>query len=289
MNTQKESGSLRFLYNTAAGRAFLRLLTCRAISKICGSFLDSSLSSGMIKRFVKKNEIDLSEYEAAEYKCFNEFFTRKIKDECRPFDPDRSAFVAPCDGYLSAYRINDGLVFPIKQSEYTVPSLLGGDSLAERYSDGICLVFRLCVDHYHRYYYIDDGVKGDNVFIAGRLHTVRPIALERYPVFVQNCREYTAMDTDRFGTVTQIEIGAMLVGKIKNNDGAGGFARGTEKGRFLYGGSTIVLLLERDRVSIDESLFSATEEGRETPVKLGQKIGYSAIKAKNNSKEGIAI
>ena len=287
MNNSKESGSLRFLYNTLPGRVILRLLTCRAISKVCGAYLDSAPSRKMIGRFVKKNSIDLSEYENTEYKSFNEFFTRKIKDDFRPFDSDLSAFVAPCDGYLSAYRINDGLVLSIKQSSYTVSSLLGGAPLEERYRNGICLVFRLCVDHYHRYHYIDNGRKSENVFIPGRLHTVRPIALERYPVFVQNCREYTEMETEHFGVVTQIEVGALLVGKIKNNHGAGEFSRGEEKGCFLYGGSTVALLLEADKVSIDEKYFEETNEYRESPIKLGQRIGYSKIKS--NTKAGATL
>ena len=47
----------------------------------------------------------------------------------------------------------------------------------------------------------------------------------------------------------------MLVGKIQNQHGAGQFVRGQEKGMLLYGGSTAVLLLERGRVSISESIF----------------------------------
>lgn len=275
MNTKKESGSLRFLYHSAPGRLILRLLTCRGISKICGAYLDSPLSRGMIGRFAKKNSIDLSQYEEIEYKNFNQFFARKIKPEMRKLDPDPHVLTSPCDGLLSAYRIEDGLVLPIKQSEYSISSLLGGDPIAERYRDGICLVFRLCVDHYHRYNYIDNGVKGENVFIPGRLHTVRPIALERHPVFVQNCREYTVMESENFGALTQIEVGAMLVGKIKNNHGAGKFALGEEKGCFLYGGSTIVLLLERDAVSLDERFFEETANETETPIKLGERLGYS--------------
>ena len=275
MNKKKESASLRFLYHTLPGRFVLRLLTCRGISKLCGAYLDSPLSRGMIGRFAKKNSIDLSQYEEIEYRNFNQFFARKIKPGLRELDPDRQAFTSPCDGLLSAYRISNGLVLPIKQSEYSISSLLGGDAIAERYRDGICLVFRLCVDHYHRYGYIDDGVKGENIFIPGRLHTVRPIALEAHPVFVENCREYTVMETEHFGTLTQIEVGALLVGKIKNNHSAGAFARGDEKGCFLYGGSTIVVLAERDAVTLDERFFEETANERETPIKLGERLGYS--------------
>lgn len=83
------------------------------------------------------------------------------------------------------------------------------------------------------------------------------------------------METAHFGTVTQIEVGAMLVGKIQNHHGTGIFVRGQEKGMFLYGGSTIVLLLEKERASLSESIFSNTEQGLETPVQMGQILGFT--------------
>ena len=138
----------------------------------------------------------------------------------------------------------------------------------------ICLVFRLCVQHYHRYAYVDDGRIIRRRFLPGELHTVRPIALAALPVFTRNCREYMVMDTAHFGRLCQIEVGAMLVGRIENYKGAGmSFRRGEEKGRFLYGGSTVVLLLEKDRVQLDELLFDNTAKGLETPVQMGETLG----------------
>jgi phosphatidylserine decarboxylase len=164
-------------------------------------------------------------------------------------------------------------VLPVKQSKYTVSSLLRDDNLARRFEDGLCLVFRLCVDNYHRYCYFDGGKKDDNVFIPGFLHTVRPTALEALPVFVENCREYTLMHTENFGDAVQIEVGAMLVGKIDNYHGVHEFKRGEEKGRFLYGGSTVILLLEKGRASVDGAF--KLDSGEEIPVVMGQRIGRS--------------
>ena len=277
MSDVRESGALRFLYHTALGRVMLKLLSGRTVSRLSALYMDSPLSRPLIPSFVRKNGIDLSEYEAADYRCFNDFFTRQVRAECRPISTEPGALIAPCDGLLSAYHIREGLVLPVKQSRYSMDSLLDGDPVAAQYAGGVCLVFRLCVNHYHRYCYVDDGVKGENIFIPGRLHTVRPIALEATPVFTENCREYTVMETAHFGTVTQVEVGAMLVGKIQNLHGAGRISRGAEKGRFLYGGSTIILLLEPDRVRLPEKLFRATEQGVETPVRMGQVLGRSAV------------
>lgn len=272
-----DGGALRVLYETVPGRVLLRLLSARWVSRVCGVFLDSRLSVPMIKGFAERSGIRLEDYLDRSFSSFNEFFTRRIRPELRPIAAEPDILPSPCDGRLSAYRIHDGLVIPVKQSRYSIADLLRDSTLAERYRGGICLVFRLCVDNYHRYHYIDAGRQSGNVFIPGRLHTVRPIALRNVPVFTENCREYTVMETENFGTVTEVEVGAMLVGRIKNRLGSGSFSRGEEKGMFLYGGSTVILLLEDGRAEIDRHFFDATEAGTETPVQLGQPLGRTVI------------
>ncbi len=272
---QEDNELLNFLYRTILGRMILKMLTCPALSKAAGWYLDSHLSVSLIPGFAKKNNIDLSLYEDERYHCFNDFFIRKIRSELRPVCMDENVLISPCDGLMSAYRITDSTVVPIKQSEYKIVDLVGDQRVADLYKDGICLVFRLCVNHYHRYCYIDTGKKSKNVFIQGQLHTVRPVALNTLPVFTRNSREYTLIKTKKFGTVLQMEVGAMLVGKICNHVGEGMAIRGQEKGYFKYGGSTVVVLLKKGKADLAEEYFDATDEGYEIPVEYGQKLGES--------------
>ena len=265
--------SLTFLYKTVPGRFFLKLLTTRALSKACGAFLDSRLSAFLIKSFVQKNNIDLDDYQTDGIKTFNEFFRRKIKEGRRPFDMESTHLCTPCDGLLSVWNIDDDTVIPVKQSHYSISSLLKNDELAAEFKGGLCLVFRLCVDNYHRYSYADGGKKGPNIFIPGVLHTVRPIALETVPVFTENCREYTVIESPVFGKLVQMEVGAMLVGRIVNLEGEAVAVRGKEKGFFEYGGSTIILLVKKDTVKIKEEILKNSFSGIETPVKMGEQIG----------------
>ena len=272
-NKKKESFGLRFMYGTAVGRIVLKPFSSRALSKVMGKFMDSRLSKPMIKRFVKKNNINLEDFYSDSFKCFNDCFTRQIKEGKRPIEMSDDAFISPCDALLSAYNVDNDLRLNIKDSIYSVPDLFENEEVGKKYNGGICLVFRLCVNHYHRYIYLDDCTKEANHFIKGKLHTVRPIALEAMPVFKRNCREYTLMHTKNFGDVTQMEVGAMLVGKIKNHHDGGEHKRGEEKGMFLYGGSTVVVFLEKDRVDLDKAYFEATERGEEIDVVMGQKLG----------------
>ncbi|MBQ9196773.1 MAG: phosphatidylserine decarboxylase [Clostridia bacterium] len=276
-----DGGLLAFLYGTAPGRLLLRPLISRPVSRLAGWFMDSPLSRPLIAPFIRKNGIDMADYEAEEYQSFNAFFTRRIKPAARPMAADPETLMAPCDGRLSVYKIGPDSLFAIKGSAYDVRSLLGNDERAEDFTGGTCLVFRLSVDDYHRYHYLDDGEKDENRFIPGALHTVRPIALAHTAVFVQNCREYTVMKTAHFGAVAQIEVGAMLVGKISNNQQAGAFVRGQEKGKFLYGGSTVVVLLQKDAAQIDQRFWRATDREEETRVKLGEGIGFSRTGGKH--------
>ncbi|MCI7369260.1 MAG: phosphatidylserine decarboxylase, partial [Firmicutes bacterium] len=115
-----------------------------------------------------------------------------------------------------------------------------------------------------------------NYHIKGRYHPVQPIVVHKHPVFKQNTREYCMLETENFGTVTQIEVGACMVGKIKNHHEAGVIHRGCEKGMFLFGGSTIVLLFKNGVLDIPDDLFAATAQGKEAVVRYGEAIARKA-------------
>jgi phosphatidylserine decarboxylase len=100
-----------------------------------------------------------------------------------------------------------------------------------------------------------------------------------YNIYKRNCREYTVMETQNFGRAVQVEVGAMMVGKIKNFHGAHSFKRGEEKGMFEFGGSTIVLLFAKDTVKLDDDIVRNSASDVETIVKYGEKIGISVKNA----------
>lgn len=260
---KQETASIRFLYGTAPGRFCLKVLVQPWISKTAGVFLSSGLSKPMISGFIKKNHIDLTAYPQRKYRSFNDFFTRERKNEI-----DTAPLISPCDAYLSAYPIGEDSVYTIKHACYDLAQLLGDKELATRYAGGTCLIFRLTPSHYHRYCFACNGKISGAKRIDGKLHCVRPIAYTSIPVFTQNSREYVLIQSEQFGNVVQMEVGALLVGKIKNHPVADTVQQGKEKGYFEFGGSTIILLLEKDRVSIDPKLLTIEEKD----VRYGQKL-----------------
>ena len=267
---------LNFLYGTTLGRLLLKPLTARWVSRLAGAFLSTPLSKGFIKSFIQKNGIDMSQFEEVTYRSYNEFFSRKIKPEARPTDMDPKHLISPCDCKLTALSIGEDTVFTLKHTPYTVSSLLKNEELANRFRGGTALIFRLCVDDYHRYCYTADGEKTEQVRIPGAFHTVNPIANDFFPIYKENTREYCLLDTDAFGQILVMEVGALLVGKIVNHQsGIARVTRGTEKGYFQFGGSTIVMLLPPNAAEIDPDILEASQKGLETVVRYGEKIGLS--------------
>ena len=272
----KQNELLRKLYGSVHGRMLLKVLTSPVISKIGGAYMSSPFSRPLIKRFIKSSNIDTSQYIMHRFHSYNDFFTRKVRPEMRPIDTEPSHLISPCDSKLTVYKINRKSVFRIKDSYYRVSDMLANSFISRRYEGGYCLIFRLEVDDYHRYCYIDNGIKTGNVHISGELHTVNPIALGRYNIYKRNTREYTVLHTDNFGDVVHMEVGALMVGKIRNIHGECNIFRGQEKGMFMFGGSTIVLLFEKDRIVPDSDILRNSAEGYETIVKFGEKIGVRA-------------
>lgn len=272
---EREGLLLRFLYRTIPGRVILKRLVQSSFSEKIARFLSSGLSRPLIRPYIRRNHILMEGYEPVEYRSFNEFFVRRRTPEALRVDRDENHLISPCDGLLTAHPITPDSRFHVKGSDYTLFDLLGDRFLANRYRGGYCLIFRLTPRHYHHYCYIDDGTKGDNYPIPGELHSVRPLCCECYPVYVRNSREYTVLETNHFGPVVQIEVGALLVGRICNDQQRGKITRGGEKGHFEFGGSTILLLLRPGAAKLEAEILNRTARGQEWPVRLGQKIGVA--------------
>ncbi|MCM1538155.1 MAG: phosphatidylserine decarboxylase [bacterium] len=279
-NAAGDSPALHFLYRTAPGRIFLKGLVHPVISRMAGCYLSSHASKWLVPYYIRKHGIDMTGVEIPPegFASFNDFFTRKRTE--LPCRGGQNALVSPCDGWLRVEEIRDTTVLMVKAARFSLEDLLEDKALAEQFRDGTALVFRLTPADYHRYCYAAGGQVLAEKKIAGRLHCVRPIALRKVPVFVQNSREYRVIRTERFGTVVQMEVGALLVGKIRNHDrglNLNNVQQGAEKGYFEFGGSTIVLLLPKDMVRISLKGVREKNGTGEVRVRMGQRIAtYNA-------------
>lgn len=266
---------LRLLYGTAPGRLALKGLTCPVVSQWVGDAMEHPLSTLAIPLTVKKKQIPMKEYQREVYRSYNAFFTRMILPEYRPVDPHENVLISPCDAKLTVIPVEEDTRFVIKGAEYRLSALVGCKRLAQRYMGGYCMIFRLTPDDYHRYCFPDDCRVGKTRQIGGVLHTVNPVSAEYVKVYHRNSRAVTMLRTEHFGDLLQIEVGAMLVGKIVNHPHTAMQAvkRGDEKGYFAFGGSTIVVVAPPHCVSVDADLLRNSRDGAETLIRFGERIG----------------
>lgn len=262
---------LERLYHTWWGRALSKFILLPVFSTMATGRDRRRSSIKKIAPFVREYGIDMSDYEDREYDSFADFFTRRIKPGKRPFDTDPSVLIAPADSKVTCYDINGDPAFTVKGSVYTPDEIVGNNIDLSSFAGGTAMVFRLSMDDYHHYCHIDAGKVLGSFEIKGKLHTVSSIS-SAYKIYKENHRVVNILDTENFGRVIYIEVGALLVGRIRNN-GAGVFEKGMEKGYFEQGGSTIVLLFEKNRIRPDRDIIEMSCNGIETKVRMGERIG----------------
>ena len=238
-----------------------KIATSKLISKIYGLYNSTKLSTKKIPKFIKENNIKMSLYEKKKYKSFNDFFIRKIKKI-----KIEKGFISPVEGKLLVYKINNNLEVKIKNINYKIEELIDNSIDLK---DGYIFIYRLALDNYHRFHYIDDGIRTKRVKIKGRLHTVSSSS-NKYKIYKENEREYSILKTKEFGDIIYMEVGALLIGKIINYD-LDKFKKGEEKGYFLPGGSTVIIMAKD--IEVDKDILNNSKKNIETLVSVGEKVG----------------
>lgn len=272
-------GALRFLYGNALGRACVWLvLKRRFVSRFYGWLQSRSASRRKIPSFVERLGIDAAEADRplVEYRSLNDFFTRRLRPECRPIDHDPRVLVSPADGRtLVILGLDIQVPLCVKNSRISIAGLLADEQAARSYAGGTAVIFRLAPADYHRFHFPDSGTATSSRDVGSGLHSVHTIALLGGAPSFLNQRMISFLDSARFGRMAIIEIGAMLVGGIKQTYVPGLVVRGSEKGYFYFGASTVILLLESGRVRIDDDLVQDSAAGLESLVRMGSRIGVA--------------
>ena len=98
---QSQNRLLKKLYGNVLGRCILKVLTLPFITHIGGWYMNSSFSRRRILPFIEKNHINMDNYVEKEYKNYNDFFTRQIKEGKRFIDLDTNHLISPCLLYTS--------------------------------------------------------------------------------------------------------------------------------------------------------------------------------------------
>jgi phosphatidylserine decarboxylase len=276
--------AIKFVYDNSFGQMLAPMIASKPISQLYGCYQDWSISKNKVAPFVEKFKIDLSLYKAGSisvskkensYKNFNEFFIREFESKKREFIDDEGKMPAFCEArYFGHEAVNDDVKVPVKGKLLNSDDLLGGSKWSQTFAGGPLLIARLCPVDYHRYHYPLTGETLDSFQIKGQYHSVNPIALTSKPeIFLINERRASILETEHFGKLAYIEVGAAMVGKIiQSHDEAKSHSKGDEKGYFLFGGSTVILLGEKGKWSPSEDILGNTRDGIETYLHLGDEV-----------------
>lgn len=266
-------GTLKLLYGTPLGKLILwSLFKRKMLTAVVGRVMNTPFSCRYIKGFAQKNNINLAEAKDVEFKSFNDFFYRKLKHGTRSID---DGVVSPADGKILVFpRISDSRKFFVKGAEFNLADFLKDDELAKKYNDGAMAIIRLAPCDYHRFHFPIGGITSENRQIKGAYYSVSPLALRKsLRVFVENKREYSIIKNDTCGDVLYCEVGATMVGSICQTYNPGDkVEKGEEKGYFKFGGSTVVLLFEPNKIRFNQDLVQNSAKGLETTVLVGEQI-----------------
>jgi phosphatidylserine decarboxylase len=270
-------GLVRWAYETSLGRKITdHLLSQPWLSRIYGYYQSSPLSVTQIEHFISEFKIPIDDFQGAPYASFNDFFIRKFKPGKRPFVENSARMAAFAEGrYLGYAQVPAAQTLPVKGYHLSVRALLGDGPDVAVFQSGPVLIARLNPTDYHRFHFPDGGKILRTYSISGSLQSVNPIALRHHEeILIQNERQISILETESFGKIAYIEVGAMGVGKIIQSHPVDQvFRRGDEKGYFLFGGSTVIIVGQSGLWKPDADLLKHTALGQETRIQLGDAVG----------------
>jgi phosphatidylserine decarboxylase len=269
------AGELEFLYGNTFGKLLLEhVLTRRSFNRLYGLMKRTRRSRGHIQGFIETLGVDTTEIEKPidAYTSIDEFFSRKLRPGTRPVDQNPDHLLSPCDGRVLAWQCLKEGELSVKNTRTTIPELIGDAALAKVFATPAVLLVRLAAADYHRCHFPADGIASAPRGVGKKLHSVHPIALEKGAPSYANYRMVTRIETDAFGPLLIIEVGALTVGSIMQTFTAGKVTRGQEKSYFRFGGSAVLMLAQQNRIAFDDDLIRSTIEGFESRVRVGTRV-----------------
>ena len=232
-----------------------------ALSKTVGFLANRHLgfiTQWAINKYINHFNVDLSDAllpGTKEYKTFNQFFARKLKEGARPIDMTENIICSPSDGKIVQVGKLNAAQWHIKGHHYPLDELLTSKELCDRYQNGYSINIYLSPRDYHRVHMPFDGVLKQTKYIKGKLYSVNPNH-KHFKYINKNERLLCEFYNEEIGYFIVMFIGALNVGSINtvwqdcSNSGrditvdAIKINKGMELGHFAMG-SSILLITEK--------------------------------------------
>ncbi|KAI1762641.1 putative phosphatidylserine decarboxylase [Hypoxylon sp. FL1150] len=241
-------------------------------------------SHNQIKTFVETYGIDMNDFEPSDiegYKTFEDFFIRAHKPESRPIcdpdDPAGAVIVADCR-VVTYDSVAETKKLWIKGTDFSLTSLVMDTQLGAHFADAAVASFRLSPQDYHRYHSPVTGTIKSFRSVPGDYYQVDPIALQSsVNIPTSNARSYIVIETEQFGDVLFVAIGATAVGTVRIHDRlqkpGTTIKKGAEVGYFQFGGSSIIVAFQKSSIKFDQDLLDLSRQKIQVSVEVGMSLG----------------
>lgn len=277
---QKQPGGILFwlIYRSWLSFVFRPLLTNGFANRVAGWWAHTRLSAWRIRGFIRRHKIDTTEFADAveSYRCFNDFFIRRLRKNARPIDKSAHSLVSPADGTLFVVSpLQEHNTFYVKQHLFNLTSFVGSAQLAAPYHGGTLCLVRMAPHDYHRFHLPVAGTLTQYHTIGGKYESVNPNAYRRCLPLISNQRTVCEVTTPDNKRLLMVAVGALSVGSIvmTYNKNTNFLIKGSEVGYFDFGGSTIALIMPPNTAVIDQELITRSKQGHETAIRVGEVIG----------------
>lgn len=252
-----------------------RIFKSPLLSHLMGWYFDSRWSRGRIQKFVKQMQINRDEIllPLSAFSSFNDFFIRQLKPASRPFDSAATVLSAAAEGRALFFpSLAEKTSLDIKGKTISISDIV--PDIHKLFLDGAVAVIRLNPTDYHRFHFPCDCEITDSCQIKGAYYSVNPIAFEvGLNPFKENVRTVTLLQSKAFDYVAMVEVGASGVASIVQTHTGRQAQKMDEKGYFKFGGSTVILFFQKDKIAFDEDVVQNSREGIETLIRVGETIG----------------
>jgi phosphatidylserine decarboxylase len=178
--------------------------------------LKNALISSFMRGF-RPDMTDAVQTDPLSYGSFNEFFTRALKPDARPIDPDSQVLIAPVDGAVSQLgRLDGSQIIQAKGHTYSVQALLdpGPAAWSERFADGSFATLYLAPFNYHRIHMPLTGTLRAAWYVPGRLFSVNAVTAAAVPALFARNERVVCIFEDGPLLFAMVLVGALFVGSM---------------------------------------------------------------------------
>ena len=228
------------------------------------SFFIKDLLISLFCYFYKPNLKESVESDIKRFKSFNAFFTRKLKSESRPINPDINTITSPVDGMVVQLgKIEKEMLIQAKGIKYNLVDLIKDKTLAKVFRNGFFITIYLAPKNYHRIHSPFSGTIEETSYLGGNLYSVNAQSTRKIKsLYSSNERTFCYVKSENF-YYGLVSVGAAMVGSIvpfwntetkpkkRNlvnlwNEGPEEDLKAVNKGQelgYFQMGSTVILLL----------------------------------------------